>query len=241
MRPPGGHDDIPSPGALATPAERAEAESFAHLIDRLVSEQELPPVLPSDERILVEVAAVVRACTGKPRLDESRQHALIDDALARALSPGPRLSLSDADTGPQTSATAQTPAPPSRTIPAGHAGRDPKGSNEPGTRRRERFQRVLPWAVAAVSAAAALLLALRSPRLPMPNPREDPTESSTGVPAAPPVETSHLQPMHRSRPADSLIGEIPRPRAAAASDRIDVIFADRLIGYRDLRLRGGRP
>ncbi|MDQ3371012.1 MAG: hypothetical protein M3680_36805, partial [Myxococcota bacterium] len=46
-----------------------------------------------------------------------------------------------------------------------------------------------------------------------------------------------------SRPADPLIGPIPRDEAGNASARIDYIFADRLDGYRQRRLetkRGGK-
>ncbi len=45
----------------------------------------------------------------------------------------------------------------------------------------------------------------------------------------------------KSRPADALIGAIARERAGDAATRIDTIFADRLDGYRERRLRGGRP
>jgi len=46
----------------------------------------------------------------------------------------------------------------------------------------------------------------------------------------------------RSRPADRLVGPIPRARADAASERLDAIFADRSAGYRSRLLRrGGEP
>jgi hypothetical protein len=43
-----------------------------------------------------------------------------------------------------------------------------------------------------------------------------------------------------SRPADPLIGPIKK-NVGDASARIDTIFADRLDGYRELRLRGRKP
>ena len=44
----------------------------------------------------------------------------------------------------------------------------------------------------------------------------------------------------KSRPADPLIGRIPRERAGDAGTRIDTIFADRLEGYRGRTLARGR-
>ena len=74
-------------------------------------------------------------------------------------------------------------------------------------------------------AAAAIVLWLRAPH-------------SRPVPvAAAPV----LPETWTSRPADALIGPIAREQAGDASNRIDTIFADRLDGYRELRLRGSKP
>ena len=89
--------------------------------------------------------------------------------------------------------------------------------------RRRRRVRWLSIGTAAVAAAVVLVFALRAPVRPRPD-----------APAAP-----ALSMMHHSRPADPLIGEIPRARAYRASDRLDTIYADRMAGYRDLRLRGG--
>ena len=52
-----------------------------------------------------------------------------------------------------------------------------------------------------------------------------------------PAQAMKLTVANTSRPADPLVGVIRRSAAGAASDRIDIIFADRLDGYRDLRLR----
>lgn len=96
----------------------------------------------------------------------------------------------------------------------------------PLARRRAR---VLPWAVAgaasAVAAAAIAVLVLRQPR---------PT-----APAAP--ATASLPESQRSRPADPLIGVIGRDRAGDAAARLDVIYADRLDGFRERTLAGPRP
>lgn len=89
--------------------------------------------------------------------------------------------------------------------------------------RRRRRVRWLSAGTAALAAAAVLFFVLRSP---------GPPASDSG---ARPV----LSMIHHSRPADPLIGEIPREQADRASDRLDTIYADRMAGYRDLRLRGG--
>ena len=92
---------------------------------------------------------------------------------------------------------------------------------------RSRARRYAPWAIAGTTtlvAAAALLLWLRGPQ--------------TTVVTRPVAE---LPETSKSRPADPLIGPITREHAGDASARIDTIFADRLDGYRELRLRGRKP
>jgi len=85
-----------------------------------------------------------------------------------------------------------------------------------------------PWIIAASSmavAAAALILWLRAPHT-----------AILQQPAA-----AALPDNYKSRPADPLIGPIGRDHAGDASARLDTIFADRLDGYRELRMRGGKP
>ena len=94
---------------------------------------------------------------------------------------------------------------------------------------RGRVRRWTPWAIAATStlvAAAALLLWLRTP-------------AQVIVQAAPTAQ--RLPETLRSRPSDALIGPITKEHVGDASARIDTIFADRLDGYRELRLRGRKP
>lgn len=90
--------------------------------------------------------------------------------------------------------------------------------------RRRRRRRWLSVGTAAVAAAVVLVFALRTP----------PPRTGSGATAE-----STLSMIHHSRPADQLIGEIPRERADRASDRLDTIYADRMAGFRDLRFRGG--
>lgn len=88
---------------------------------------------------------------------------------------------------------------------------------------RGRMARALPWSVAAVAAAAALLLAISRPG-PAPVPVDEAIVVSVSVP-------EH----QRSRSADRLVGRIPRAAAGDASSRIDMIYADRLDGFRERR------
>ena len=88
-------------------------------------------------------------------------------------------------------------------------------------RPRTKIVRAIPWAVSAIAAAAAVFLFLSRP--------SDHT-------AAPPVAT--VETSHQSRPSDDLVGEITRDKSDDARARIDVIYADRLDGFRDMTLRG---
>jgi hypothetical protein len=98
------------------------------------------------------------------------------------------------------------------------------GGIVPIERARKRW---VPWLVAAtstaVAAAAILMLWLRAP---------DRVQVNEGVAQTP----AHWKP----RSADPLIGPISRDRAGDASTRIDMIYADRLDGYRDRQLARGR-
>ena len=100
------------------------------------------------------------------------------------------------------------------------------GAAVPITRARRRW---VPWAIATgstlVAAAAVLLLWLRGPQR---------IEIHDGGVAQPTPENQ------RKRPADPLIGPIAREHAGDAASRIDTIFADRMDGYRERQLAGGR-
>jgi hypothetical protein len=92
---------------------------------------------------------------------------------------------------------------------------------------RGRAKRFAPWIVAGTAmavAAAAIVLWLGAPR-----------HVIERVPTAMPATPENW----KSRSTDSLIGPIERVHAGDASARIDTIFADRLDGYREIRLRGG--
>lgn len=105
---------------------------------------------------------------------------------------------------------------------------DSDGNDIPSlTERRNRLHAV-PWLVAAVAAAAAVFFAL--------NPPTKKSKTATRV-RVQYIEQTPVSAQLRSRPADPLIGRIAPKDSAAASERLDRIFSDRLSGYRDLRLR----
>ncbi len=237
------HPDVPPdapPEAPADAREQAQAASFAALIDRLATGQALPPAMTAEERVLVETAGMVRASARPVALAPERQSALFNVVLDAALGRGAAGNRGHA--GNQVAHRTAAERVPSR-APGRDQSRATRGDTSDITditasreRRRGRgFHtrpwRALPWAVAMASVAAALLLALWQSR----TGRLSPTVPTVVAQSAPALDT-----VHRSRPADALIGEIPRPRADAARARIDMIYADRLIGYRDLRLRGDR-
>jgi hypothetical protein len=92
-------------------------------------------------------------------------------------------------------------------------------------RRADRVLRNLPWAVASLAAAAAVVLFVTRPGEPF-----APVGRATERPL-------RLGVANTSRPADPLIGVIARPDAGRASERLDLLMADRMDGYRDLMLR----
>lgn len=85
-----------------------------------------------------------------------------------------------------------------------------------------------PWVIAAITSAVAIAAILALFLRPAPRAAEPTTT------AAAPTLPQHL----RSRPADPLIGAIPRARSGDAAARIDAIFADRLDGFRELSFGG---
>jgi hypothetical protein len=119
-----------------------------------------------------------------------------------------------------------TAAPPAATDqPRGGGGVTPINDRRAP---RGRMARTLPWSVAAVAAAAAVLLAVTRP--PPAGPLEEELVVSVSVP-------EH----QRSRSADPLVGRIPQTAAGDASSRIDMIYADRLDGFRERRFASPGP
>jgi len=198
---------IPDPGAASTPSERAAAERLSGLVDAVLAGDKLPPAMEPDDRMLIDVAAMIRAGTGEVSLSQERAQAIANSAIARARRGARPASISSVGELVQ-----PAESPPAVDALAVH--------------RQGKTTRLLPWAVALIAAAAAVVVWLARPQAP--NPRV--------------ATTSEALPLHqRSRPADPLIGMIARADAERASTRIDAIYADRLEGYRSLTLSSKLP
>jgi hypothetical protein len=176
----------------ASPVEQAEAAAFGRRVADLLDGEPLAPAMAVDDRAMVIAAGQILASSNVVELDPVRQRRIIDRALALGLS---------ARAGVEADSSASWPAP---------------------RRQAERAMRALPWAVASLAAAAAVILFVTRP-----------ADREARDPAAPPVELT-------SRPSDDLVGRIPRAEVAAATGRIDAIWSDRMAGYRALQLGGRR-
>jgi hypothetical protein len=171
----------------ATVDERSDAVSMARLVDHMLDGQAAPPAMDAEERALLEAATQVHASLGEAGLPPARAKALLDGVFPRSTN-GPSVPF--------------MPAPGRRptTVPPRAAS---VTSLLPPARAKVKLGRTLPWAVAVLCAAAALLLWLKVP----------------GAPAAP---AAHL------RSPDAVVGApIAREHAADASARLDALVADR--------------
>ena len=218
--------------APVTPAEQARAEAFGRWLDGLAAGEPLPPAMDSDDRAMLETATMVLASSHAVELGPERTRRLVDQALENAvLGRRPSEPGIVAEVGAGGRVAALRPEPAADRAPAPrHDGDDRSAQSATDLvrarrRRADRVLRNLPWAVASLAAAAAVVLFISRPIEPV-------------APQARVVERPlRLGVANTSRPADPLIGIIARPDAGRASERLDVLFADRMDGYRDLTLR----
>ncbi len=216
----------------ATPGEQARAEAFGRLVDGLIAGDPLPPAMDSEDRALVEAATVVMASSRAIEPAPERTRRLVDQALEAAILKRGGAPLGPGDSGER------TPLPVSLVPPA----EDPneRSVTDVTTRRRRRTDqvaRVLPWAVASLAAAAAIVLFIARP--PQKDRSKDETAEVAPVPA--PADDVPLDVINTSRPTDPLVGRIAKADRSKARERIDLIYADRLEGYRDLAFRRALP
>jgi hypothetical protein len=222
--------DKPVDDEPVTPGEQARAEAFGRLVDGLLAGDPMPPAMDSDDRALVEAATVVMASSRAIEPAPERTRRLVDQALEAAILRRAGAPLGPADSGER------TPLPVSLVQPA----EDPneRSVTDVTTRRRRRSDqaaRVLPWAVASLAAAAAIVLFIARP------PQKERTPGGDETAEAAPVRDVPLAVSNTSRPADPLVGRIAKADRSKASERIDLIYADRLEGYRDLTFRRALP
>jgi len=224
-------DDRDRPGDLdreapATPAEQARAEAFGRYLDSLAAGEPLPPAMDSDDRALLETATMVLASNHAVDLGPDRTRHLVDQALEAAVL-GRQMEASPAPVGGRV-APLRRPHAGTAQVSA-DVDRAAASSTDLVRTRRRRADRVIrnvPWAVASLAAAAAVILFVtRSPEL------DDPIAHDV------PVRPVRLDVANTSRPADPLVGVIARRDAGRARERVDLVFADRMHGYRDLMLR----
>lgn len=231
-RPP---DDIGKEDGPISPGEQARAEAFGRLVDGLLAGDALPPAMDSEDRALVEAATVVMASSRAIEPAPERTRRLVDQALEAAIL---RRSGGGAVTSVQ---SAEDSAPALSPVPRDPADEDPneRSVTDVTTRRRRRgdqVARVLPWAVASLAAAAAIVLFVVRP------PHKDRTGAETAEVAPTAIDQEvPLDVIHTSRPADALVGPLAEADRGKATQRIDLIFADRMAGYRDLTFRRALP
>jgi hypothetical protein len=155
--------------------------------------------------------------TPEERARAQRLARLVDDMLAGEPAP-PAMDADDRallETATAIHAAMGTaslePAQTSRLIEAAFV---PGVATLPSAPRRTWLRRRGPWLMIAVAVAAAIVLVVLDPK--------------RGHPQA-------------ARPTpDQLVGRIDEERSAEASPRLDVVYADRLAGYRSKALGGGR-
>jgi hypothetical protein len=224
-------EGIPDPDAPASAGEETRAEGFGDLVDKLVEGAPLPPAMDSDDRALIEIATMVVAGTHEIELQPERRSSIIDAALERAV-------LGPADAADAVDAADETAGPkkPGDKAPAAKeapATAEDTELDDLAARRESRIARALPWVVATVAAAAAVILFVTRP-----------PDGGIAEPTRPETPQIELSTMHRSRTADALVGQIPKSQSGHASARLDTIYSDRMAGYRDLsfrrRLGGGK-
>ncbi len=208
--------------APVTPAEQARAEAFGRWLDGLAAGEPLPPAMDSDDRAMLETATMVLASSHAVELGPDRTRRLVDQALENAvLGRRPSEPGIVAEVGAGRIAALPSPEP-ERARDAAQSATDLVRARR---RRADRVLRNLPWAVASLAAAAAVVLFVSRP--------VEPTAAVSRVVERP----LRLGVANTSRPADPLIGIIARPDAGRASERLDLLMADRMDGYRDLMLR----
>jgi len=75
---------VPEPDAEMTPSERAQAKTFAELVDKTLAGR-TPPAMSTDDRALLEVATVIRVAHGGLELSAAKKRSLVEEALRRGI------------------------------------------------------------------------------------------------------------------------------------------------------------
>ena len=209
------------------------AASFARLVDGLLDGAAIPPALDASDRALLETATLIQSLGQDALLEPERSKWIVDRALEEAL-----LGTSDAHSSKLATLDLGT-------LEGAEAG----GSNEAvpeeiepertdvirlSTRRADRVLRTIPWVVASVAVAAAILLFVTRPSADEQAKQATETAGAQRIASANEVQR---HPHHFSRPTDRLVGEISADAAGNASARLDAIYSNRLASFREIRYR----
>src|SRR4051794_28744242 len=75
---------VPEPDDEPTAAERAHAKTFGDLVDKSLTGR-TPAAMSADDRVLLDVATVIRAASGGMQLAPSTQRSIVEEALRKAI------------------------------------------------------------------------------------------------------------------------------------------------------------
>ena len=210
----------PDGAGFAGAEEQARAASLARLIDRLSAGEPPPPAMPAEERLLLDTAAMIRAAHVAQPLQPRQVNAIVADALAEPGELPRRVSRLIQFPGARQGGEATQ----------GAAGAEPAGrASVSGIDLRPRSARIKVAVGGLVLAmAAALALWLWSGR-----------RGPGGAGGGGGVAAAGLPSKLVSRSAGPLLGgPIASVEAAEARARLDLVYADRMNGYRELVFRG---
>ncbi|MCC6996689.1 MAG: hypothetical protein IT370_18905 [Deltaproteobacteria bacterium] len=244
--PPGATGSDADSGAEPEPTaeELARAASLARLVDRISAGEPPPPAMPAEDRLLLDAAAMIHAAHQPRQLPARKVNELVAAALAQP-DAEPRRSSRKAGpdktepgfVGPvllafpggarREAATATAPGDADADLSAA-----PERGSASGIDLRPRSTRLRVMVGTVVLAmAAALALWVWSARQ---------NRLGAGRPGGAGLATgSGLGQKLRSRSAGSLLGgPIASAESGNARARMDLVFADRLSGYREVVFRG---
>lgn len=239
--PPGAADADSGAEPEPTAEELARATSLARLVDRMSAGEPPPPAMPAEDRLLLDAAAMIHAAHQPRPLSARKVNEVVAAALAQPDVEPRRISRragpDKAEPGFAGPVLIPFPGGARREAATTTALGDsdavaPERSSASGIDLRPRSTR-LPVTVGTVVLAMAAALALwvwsaRQNRL------------GAGRPGGAGLATgSGLGQKLRSRSAGSLLGgPIASAESGDARARMDLVFADRLSGYREVVFRG---
>jgi len=228
--PPGDADSGAEPEPTAE--ELARAASLARLVDRMSAGEPPPPAMPAEDRLLLDAAAMIHAAHQPRPLSARKVNEVVAAALAQPDAEPRRISRRAGPALIPFPAGARREAATTTALGDSDAAAAPERSSASGIDLRPRSTRLRVMVGTVVLAmAAALALWVWSARQ---------NRLGTGRPGGAGLATGGgLGQKLRSRSAGSLLGgPIASAESGNARARMDLVFADRLSGYREVVFRG---